>query len=377
MSVFRLVFFSIAFVFQLSAQDSLLVVEVNFDLDSYYLNREQRVELDSILEIAPVDFMRKVYIYGHTDTLADLDYNRTLSKNRVISVLNYLVVNGLDPLKVKTDYYGEERPKYANTPEEIHKNRRVELVVELDIASIPEPEQELKDIELKTGDKIQIPNLNFVGNQSIPVWQSFDILEQLLLLLRQNPEMEIELQGHVCCSDNQELSMQRAQMVYAFLRNNGIDKNRMSFKGYSNTRPLFKESSEKEKALNRRVEVLVTKNTDKRVKVNQGSDVDIDVRTRVVNVSFFPNGARLSPSGDFMLGLVVDMLKESKGLKYEFVVYNNIDNKKVTAQRVKAISRKLNSAGVSRNVCSVDQQAKPRRMPVMENDNYIILKIKK
>lgn len=359
------------------AQDSLLVFESKFELDARQLSRSEKDRLDSLLAIAPVDIIKKVEIYGHTDSLAGLEYNKRLSKDRVISVLRYLVANGLDPLKVQTDYYGEERPKYENSPELRFKNRRVELHLHISLAMIPPPEQKLSDIKLKTGDKIQIPNLNFVGNQPIPVWQSFTELQELLALMLKNPEMEIELQGHVCCSNNLELSQQRARTVYDFLKFNGVSEDRLSYKGYSNSRPLNKEKNEEEKAQNRRVEILVLENTDAKASLEEDLKIKIDLRTQVLNIDFFPNAGRFKPSGDFMLGLIIDMLKESKGLKYEFVLYNNIDNKKVTDQRVNAIRRKISVAGIKRGMCTVEQAEKPERMPTSVNDNYIILKIKK
>lgn len=365
---------SLAF-FHAQAQDSLVIMEINFDLDSYVVSKSERSKIDSALQLTPIDFLKKVEIFGHTDSLAGVEYNKRLSKNRVSSLLRYLVNKGLDPLRVKTDYYGEEKPKYDNSPETRYRNRRVELWMYVDIASVPEPEKKLSEIDLKTGDKIQIPNLNFVGNQPLPVWESFPVLEELLLLMQNNPDLQIELHGHVCCSDNLELSAQRAFTIYEFLRSNGIKKNRLAYKGLSNSRPLFKEISDREEALNRRVEVLVVKNTTR--KVTSSESKAISIRTRLNSINFFPGNTRMYPSGDHNIRLVIEMLKKSKGLEYELIIYDNIGDESLSMQRAKFLNRKLSQGGISRGTCLAKSKPKLDRMPESANSNFIILKVKR
>lgn len=360
----------------LSAQDSLVIFESNFDLDARRLSSFELNRLDSLVNLYPMSAMKKVEIYGHTDSLAGVEYNKLLSKDRVVHILNYLERKGLSPLKAKTDFFGEEKPKYANSPKTRFKNRRVEIHFHIALASIPKPDEKLSEIQLKAGDKVQIPKLNFVGNQAIPVWESFDILKELLLLLQQNPDLEIELQGHVCCSDNIELSQERARSVYDFLRFNGIPAKRMSFRGFSNRHRLNMERTSEEKAQNRRVEILVKKNSELRVIVENVEEFKIDLRSRVQGVEFIENSARLTPSGDFNLAFILEMIQESKGLKYEFLIYDNIENSKMTKSRVKAIQRKLKKYKVS-SVCKIKIEEKPEKMPLVYNNNFIILKTKK
>lgn len=365
----------------LSAQevkkDSLLIFEMNFELDGRHLSKSEKLRIDSLIEIMPMDVVRRVEIYGHTDSLAGIEYNRKLSKSRVISVLRYLEYKGLDPLDVRTDFYGEERPKYQNDAKNRYKNRRVEVHFYLASALIPKPDQKISDLSLAKGDKIQIPNLNFVGNQPIPVWQSFDALQELLLLTKKNPDLRLEIQGHVCCSNNMELSVQRARMVFDFLLINGVLKSHMRYQGFSNSRPLNKEKNAAEKALNRRVEILILENSDKRKELEKDESISIDLRTRVLNVDFFGKSGRLLPSGDFMLNLVLEMIQDSKGLKYEFVIYNNIEDEKTTEVRAKLLKRNIAKARIKGSTCIVSTEKRPDKMPISVNQNYIILKITK
>jgi len=292
----------------------------------------------------------------------------------VQEVLKQLVFRGLDPLKARSDYYGEERPAYQNSPEERYKNRRVQLELYIDLSLLPNPEQKLSEQNLKRGDKLRLANLNFVGNQAIPMWHSFDALRELLLAMESNPDLEISLQGHVCCSNDFELSIARARMVYDFLVAEGISKVRLDYQGYGNKVPLFEEVDESSRALNRRVEIEVLENSEIRSDAKENKRLVVDAP--VMNVQFNSGTSRLSPSGDFMLTLVAEMLKESEGLQYEFVVYDNIDNKRLSAQRASTLERTLRRKGVRANTFKVNTKANRPGLPRTADYNWIRLIMK-
>jgi outer membrane protein OmpA-like peptidoglycan-associated protein len=87
-------------------------------------------------------------------------------------------------------------------------------------------------------------------------------LEKLLEFLNKNPSLKIEIQGHICCQTSPgvyDVSPSRARAVWLFLIKNGINKNRMSFKGFGTTRPIhpIPEKSAQEEEDNRRVEIMI------------------------------------------------------------------------------------------------------------------------
>lgn len=353
--------------------DTIITSEVRFELDSDRLSAEAKESIDSILKAYPLLLLKDLKLYGHTDSLADIDYNRDLSKRRVQSVLQYLVYRGLNPLQVKTDYYGEERPRYSNAPDERFKNRRVEIEMRVDLSLLPDQNLKLTEIKLQTGDKLRLANLNFVGNQAIPVWQSLDELRDLLLVMEQNPDLEVSLQGHVCCSNDFELSIARARMVYDFLVVNGISKVRLDFEGFGNKIPMYEEVDEESRALNRRVEVEVLYNSDARKEAKPENR--LRVTAPVKSVQFVSGSARLTPSGDFMLSLVAEMLKESEGLRYEFVVYDNIDNARLTAQRASAVEKTLRKKGVRSKDFKVLTEPNRPGLPITADYNWIRIRM--
>lgn len=89
--------------------------------------------------------------------------------------------------------------------------------------------------------------------------ESIPDLENLLELLKDKDDTNCVLEGHTddIGSDdfNLKLSKERAEAVKAWLVKNGIRGNRIETKGYGESRPLIKETTEEARAMNRRVEI--------------------------------------------------------------------------------------------------------------------------
>jgi outer membrane protein OmpA-like peptidoglycan-associated protein len=91
---------------------------------------------------------------------------------------------------------------------------------------------------------------------------SMGILEEIADVLKTKPEIRaIEVQGH---TDNQgtaaynlRLSQNRAQAVVDALIRLGVDASRLEAKGYGDTKPLLPNTTETNKARNRRVQLLI------------------------------------------------------------------------------------------------------------------------
>lgn len=100
---------------------------------------------------------------------------------------------------------------------------------------------------------------------------AFD-LEKILDVLKQNPSMHIDVRSHTDCRQtkeyNRKLSDRRAKATVAWLVKNGIDKSRLTGKGYGESQlvndcacePTNQSNcSEEEHQLNRRSEFIITK----------------------------------------------------------------------------------------------------------------------
>jgi outer membrane protein OmpA-like peptidoglycan-associated protein len=375
-SVFATFLFLTFFLPKASAQstDSLVYIECLFELDRFQLSANQRLRIDSLLKKTPVNIIKNIRIYGHTDSLADIEYNRKLSRRRVQSVLKYFVLQGLDPINAQTDYYGEEKPAYNNSPEERFKNRRVEVILSVDASLLPMADRSLSDYPLNTGDRLRISNLNFVPNQAVPMSTSFSAFEELLKVMNENPDLELSLRGHVCCSNDFELSVARARMVYDFLVDHGISKNRLDYKGFGNKVPLFEEVDEESEALNRRVELEVLYNSERRI--TYLAKQKLQVTAPLMDIKFNEASARLSPSGDFMLTLLAEMLKESEGMLFEISLYDNIGDAVLSSQRMSTLEKTLRKKGVPNKIFKVEKLPIQKSMPRTPDYNWISIVIR-
>lgn len=71
-----------------------------------------------------------VSVEAHTDNRGTAAANLELSKERVLSVVRYMVAGGVSPDRIKPFGYGESRPRAANaTAQGREQNRRVEIKV--------------------------------------------------------------------------------------------------------------------------------------------------------------------------------------------------------------------------------------------------------
>lgn len=88
-------------------------------------------------------------------------------------------------------------------------------------------------------------------------------LDKLVTLLKDNPEIKIELSSHTDARGdaayNMELSQRRADSAVAYIVKHGIDPNRITARGYGESRLIIKDAqTEAQHAINRRTEFKVT-----------------------------------------------------------------------------------------------------------------------
>ncbi len=102
-----------------------------------------------------------------------------------------------------------------------------------------------------------LKNINFEGGTANLLPQSKPALDELIYLLQKNPSVKIEIGGHVCCYNDMPLSVMRAKRIYDILLSNGIEASRLTYKGYSNSKPIAVDSDETERTKNRRVEIKI------------------------------------------------------------------------------------------------------------------------
>ncbi len=110
----------------------------------------------------------------------------------------------------------------------------------------------------KTGS-VAVYGINFDTGKATLTPDSEKVLQEVLSLMKQQADWRFEVQGHTdnvgAKAANQSLSDQRAGAVVAWLVKNGVDKSRLTAKGYGDTQPVAPNTTEDGRAKNRRVEL--------------------------------------------------------------------------------------------------------------------------
>jgi OOP family OmpA-OmpF porin len=102
--------------------------------------------------------------------------------------------------------------------------------------------------------------INFETGKSAIKPESQNIIDNIAAMLQSDPALKVSIEGHTdnvgTPASNKILSENRAKSVVAALVVKGIDKTRLSAKGWGQEKPVADNSSEDGKAKNRRVEIV-------------------------------------------------------------------------------------------------------------------------
>jgi len=123
-------------------------------------------------------------------------------------------------------------------------------------------EQGIAIKEIKKGSMHTINDILFASNSSEISTASKLVLQGFASWLKQNPEINIEIQGHTDDvgnnADNHALSEDRAYSVMEYLSvDGGVKASRIKFKGYGETKPLAPNDSPSNRNKNRRTDFLI------------------------------------------------------------------------------------------------------------------------
>jgi outer membrane protein OmpA-like peptidoglycan-associated protein len=107
----------------------------------------------------------------------------------------------------------------------------------------------------------RIEGIKFKTNSAELLPASRPVLDAAVAVLKQFPEVRLEVQGHTDDvgddARNLKLSQDRAQSVVDYMTAAGVDKARLIARGYGETRPQVPNDSKANQALNRRVEFML------------------------------------------------------------------------------------------------------------------------
>jgi outer membrane protein OmpA-like peptidoglycan-associated protein len=176
-------------------------------------------------------------------------FNSALATRRAKAIADFVKTANLAPVNV-VNYNGYPENPIKETTSEIN----ITYFTERPIPEIPKNTTGIDKAELLAGKNIRL-KINFFPGEANLLPSASPYLAQLKQFLEENPEINIEIQGHVCCNNNVDLSLDRAEEIYIKLQEMGIKKERLQYKGYGNTMPSVPDTSDENREMNRRVEI--------------------------------------------------------------------------------------------------------------------------
>lgn len=215
----------------------------------------------------------KLLIYGYTDKMGDNKANIHLAEQRaatlakevkaIIPNANIRLVEGI----------GEDVKASGTHPDQ--RGRRAVVYIIGD--KLPKPlapapivaqlqNTPLDQKQVNVYGAIDLPNIIFHPNSIFLLQESLPALNALIKTLKSHPELKFELQGHVCCNFeldelsqaiSYQLSIDRAHTIYKMFIKVGIAKERMTYKGYGTTMPIYKGEHIDSMDVNRRVSIKI------------------------------------------------------------------------------------------------------------------------
>jgi outer membrane protein OmpA-like peptidoglycan-associated protein len=233
-------------------------VEIQFVPGAPVLTEGQSAQIDDLLGGLSSYKITSVKIDGYCDEEQEMLFNLTMSVRRARSVYEYLESRKVPPGLMSYTGHGKVVARPRNAVELTVSYTRKDSVAKPQEVKKTRPGAINKD-SLLAGKTIRL-NLNFFPGESALLPAAMPYLAELERFLKENSEIRIQIDGHVCCNNNMQLSVERAAEVYDQLVKRGISSSRLTYRGFGNLKPLVKEEQTNEdREKNRRVEIKLLK----------------------------------------------------------------------------------------------------------------------
>jgi len=276
--------FVIAEAYAYAQQDT---IHVYFDTKSAELNTAAFQTIDSNIyyDILTKDKHPAIIYYTNNNKR-----NTELSVTRADAVTQYLISMGIPEADLTIAESKYDVPRGIKNLNEHPLSNRVDIIpngITISLSEtaneIPKPSDTKPITNLTTipkNETILLEHVEFKPGTDILLDESKPALQSLYETLDKNPDINIQIEGHVCCANMYQLpdhptkhdyafkevvqeeamslSLKRANKVCDYLIEKGISKKRLSTKGFGHTVPIYDADGKTiNKQKNRRVEIRV------------------------------------------------------------------------------------------------------------------------
>ncbi len=116
---------------RLHGRSSTVFSPIYFDFDQAGISAAMRPILTSNADYMKESSGTVIVIEGNCDERGTNEYNLALAERRAINAKEYIVNLGVNPARIRTVSYGEERPLFSGQDEsDWSQNRRADFIVE-------------------------------------------------------------------------------------------------------------------------------------------------------------------------------------------------------------------------------------------------------
>lgn len=273
---------SLLLCFFFKAEGQFDSTRIYFKLNIDALDKKAQKAIDSLVYNDIVNSKTTLLIVGYADYLGTEEHNKGLSERRSKSIATYLITLGIPENNIKLCIGKGEIDRSVKLPEGYASDRRVDIVIQktapqLKVIKSKSPAANKSNLspaariiaDMKVGQAFRLENIYFYMGRHVVTEESYPQLDKLYEILESNPTIKIQIEGHICClrygfdaedEDTHErlLSVNRAKFIYEYLASKGIDRDRMSYKGFGRSKPMVNpETTQKDQDMNRRVEIRI------------------------------------------------------------------------------------------------------------------------
>jgi outer membrane protein OmpA-like peptidoglycan-associated protein len=115
---------------QLKVGEKMILANIFYEVDSWQLKKESAAELNKLCNLLKENKELKIEIGGYTDATGSNEHNLSLSEKRALSVVDFLISNGVSSERLQYKGFGNASPVGDNVTSEGRKlNRRTEVQI--------------------------------------------------------------------------------------------------------------------------------------------------------------------------------------------------------------------------------------------------------